>query len=541
MSPRTQTTDVCLVLEGTYPYVSGGVSTWVHQIITAYPDLTFSIFYLGAQKDSSARFKYEVPANVKHIEEVFLFDTQTSLVQLNRAPGTGWAPFYTSLRKLCVRLPTGDMHDLELLRGLMQHIARHTAVSFEMFWQHPETWSVIRELYERFTPEESFLDFYWTCCFLVQPVWKLARGLGRVPKARLYHSACTGYAGLAAAVAAAENDAPMLLSEHGIYIRERIGDICKSLWIPERLKLHPELAQPLSPLRQLWIGFFDVLGRMCYQRANRVVSLFEKNAQAQRHFGADPARIIIIPNGIRTEECAQWSEARSVRRAATPGTKVIGFLGRVVSIKDIKTLLHTARKVCDALPDARILIAGPAEEEPEYVEECLELSGQLGLRHNVEFIGPVQRGHFLPQLDLMILTSVSEGLPFVVIESLASGVPVISTDVGACAEILAGRPADGPPIGPCGLVADVGGTEALAAACVRLLTDDALLESMSVNGREVAARHYHERIALGAYRTLYDELMSIGPAKDSKNDKHKMTPATATPHSFTAPVPTSDL
>lgn len=521
MASRNQTTDVCLILEGTYPYVSGGVSTWVHQIITAYPDLTFSIFFLGAQKDPAAKYKYELPKNVKHIEEVFLFDLSSSLVQIRRAPGSNWTSFYAAMRKLCVRLPAGDMHDLDLLRSLIEHIAKHSTVSFELFWEHPETWSVIRELYERYTPEDSFLDFYWTCCFLVQPVWKLARGLARVPKARLYHTACTGYAGLAAAIAAAENNAPMLLSEHGIYIRERIGDICKSMWIPEKHKLHPELAQPLSSLRQLWIGFFDVLGRMCYQRANAVVSLFEKNAQAQRHFGADPARLTIIPNGIRTEECEQWHHQRLARREANPGSTVIGFLGRVVSIKDIKTLLHTARKVCDALPDARFLIAGPAEEEPEYVEECLELSGQLNLRHCVEFIGPVKREHFLPQLDLMILTSVSEGLPFVVIESLASGVPVVSTDVGACAEILAGRPDDSPPIGPCGLVAEVGAPDALAAACVRLLTDPALLQSMSENGRALANRHYHERIALGAYRRLYDSLMSAGKygedIKDSKD------------------------
>lgn len=537
MASKASSTDVCLILEGTYPYVSGGVSTWVHQIISAYPDLTFSIFFLGAQRDPKAKYKYDVPKNVKHIEEVYLFDIASSLVQIKRAPGANWTPFYTALRKLCVRLPAGDMHDLELVRTLIDHIAKHSAVSFEMFWEHPETWDVIRELYERYTPEDSFLDFYWTCCFLVQPVWKLARGLARVPKARLYHTACTGYAGLAAAIAAAENDAPMLLSEHGIYIRERIADICKSLWIPEKHKLHPELAQPLSSLRQLWIGFFDVLGRMCYQRANTVVSLFEKNAQAQRHFGADPARITIIPNGIRTEECDQWRLQREERRKATPDSKVIGFLGRVVSIKDIKTLLQTARKVCDALPDAKFLIAGPAEEEPEYVEECIELSGQLDLRHSVEFIGPVKRDDFLPKLDLMILTSVSEGLPFVVIESLASGVPVVSTDVGACAEILAGRPEDSPPIGPSGLIGEVGGAEQLAAACVRLLTDETLLNEMSENGRVLVERHYHERIALGAYRELYERLMNAKSGTGAKDTKDSFLTSR---HTSPALVPTSE-
>lgn len=516
---RSSTADVCLVLEGTYPYVSGGVSTWVHQLIRAFPDLKFALFYLGAQKDSSLRRKYEIPANVTRLEEVFLFENTASLTEFRKTVPASWAPFYTTARKLWVRPPAGDLHDLELLRGLMRHIARNTTVSFTTFWQDPQTWLLLRELYERHTPEDSFIDFYWTCCFLVQPVWRLARSLARMPAARLYHTACTGYAGLAAALAAVENDTPLLLSEHGIYLRERITDICKSRWIPERERRHPGLAEPLGHLRQLWVGFFDIIGRICYHRAGAVVSLFEQNAAAQRHFGADPARLTVIPNGIRTEECDPLHQQRLARREQNPGSQVIGFLGRVVSIKDIKTLLHAARRVCDQLPAARFLIAGPAEEEPEYYQECLELRGQLGLGEQVEFLGAMERDKFLPTIDVMILTSISEGLPFVVIEALAAGIPVVSTDVGACAEILNGRPGDTPPIGPCGLLAAVGAANDLASACIRLLTDSALLDQMSASGRTLAARHYHERSVLDSYRALYDRLMAQSSEKSEVKSK----------------------
>jgi hypothetical protein len=57
------------VLEGTYPYVSGGVSTWVHQIMGMFPDLNFAIFYLGAQKDPNCQMKYELPPNLLALEE----------------------------------------------------------------------------------------------------------------------------------------------------------------------------------------------------------------------------------------------------------------------------------------------------------------------------------------------------------------------------------------------------------------------------------------------------------------------------------------
>ena len=509
---KQETSDVCLVLEGTYPYVSGGVSTWVHQLVTSMPETRFAIFHLGSTREACATRKYEVPPNVTPISDVLLFDHAASL-KLRASVPSSWSSFYTTLRKLCVRLPRGDAQDFEILRGLFHHIATHKSVAFETFWEDRETWTVLRELYERYAPDEPFIDFYWTTCFLVKPLWVLARGMAQMPPARIYHTACTGYAGLAAALAAAQAGAPLIVSEHGIYLRERIADICRSAWIPDRATLLPGLAEPLSCLRRMWIGFFDLLGRLCYQRAGAIVSLFEKNAAAQRHFGAEAEKMLIIPNGIRAEECDRLRRAREERRAAAPGSKVTGFLGRVVSIKDVKTLLLAARKVCDRLPEARFLIAGPTEEEPEYHRECLDLQRQLGLQDAVSFIGPVNRDEFLPRLDLMILTSVSEGLPFVVIEALAAGVPVVSTDVGACSEILGGRADESPPLGAAGLVAEVGAADDLAAACVRVLTDDALMAAMSEAGRQRAARCYHERDVIAAYRRLYDTLAPAAQAK----------------------------
>ena len=69
-----QEVDVCLILEGTYPYVRGGVSTWVHQIITSLPNLTFSVFYIGWEEDPDASYQYSpLPSNLVEIKETFLF------------------------------------------------------------------------------------------------------------------------------------------------------------------------------------------------------------------------------------------------------------------------------------------------------------------------------------------------------------------------------------------------------------------------------------------------------------------------------------
>ena len=64
--------DVGLLLEGTYPYVSGGVSSWVHQIITGFPDLTFALCFLGSRKQDYGDKKFQLPSNVVHLEEHYL-------------------------------------------------------------------------------------------------------------------------------------------------------------------------------------------------------------------------------------------------------------------------------------------------------------------------------------------------------------------------------------------------------------------------------------------------------------------------------------
>ncbi|MCB1227646.1 MAG: GT4 family glycosyltransferase PelF [Verrucomicrobiales bacterium] len=498
--------DVCLVLEGTYPYVSGGVSTWVHQILHAYPDLQFALFYLGANRRDAGKLKYDLPANVISLTEAWLFDQPAPGRWWRPGIGPRWTPFFEDLRRLLVHAPTGTPHEFYLIAQILTHISQHPGPSYEALWQDRETWDLIRELYERYAAEESFLDFYWTCRFLAQPLWNLARAMAQMPKARLYHTACTGYAGLAAALAAQRTGRPLLLTEHGIYLRERINDICQSRWIKDPPQAIASLDDPLSSLRRLWIGFFRLVGCLCYGRSEVIVSLFERNAEAQRHFGAEADRIQIIPNGIRVEEFNQVWQQRRERRETQPESAVVGFLGRVVSIKDVKTLLRVAARVRDSVPAVRFIIAGPTDEEPGYFEECEGLVRQLQLADTVEFTGPKQRNDFLPEIDLMILTSVSEGLPFVILEAMAAGVPVVSTDVGACAELIHGAADEAPACGLAGRVAGVGRPADLAAACIELLQDAALLDELGENGRCRVREHFHEDRVLSAYRVLYQEL-----------------------------------
>ena len=72
--PKATSADVALLLEGTFPYVSGGVSSWVNQIIRAFPDIRFAIVFLGSRRSDYGAPKYAIPANVVHVETHFLHD-----------------------------------------------------------------------------------------------------------------------------------------------------------------------------------------------------------------------------------------------------------------------------------------------------------------------------------------------------------------------------------------------------------------------------------------------------------------------------------
>lgn len=79
--PRAAFADIGLLLEGTYPYVNGGVSSWVHDIIRAFPEYTFGLCFLGSKPDDYPKMAYMLPANVVHLENHYLYDGDPPPVQ----------------------------------------------------------------------------------------------------------------------------------------------------------------------------------------------------------------------------------------------------------------------------------------------------------------------------------------------------------------------------------------------------------------------------------------------------------------------------
>jgi len=236
------------------------------------------------------------------------------------------------------------------------------------------------------------------------------------PEADLYHPVSTGYAGLAALAAKIRTGKPFILTEHGLYHKEREMEIRKTTFVR-------------GYQRDMWIGIYDNLSRLSYRYADLIIALFEQNRRLQIELGAPEEKTRVIPNGIDVPFYSQ------VSRQKREGFHV-GLVGRVVPIKDIKTFISMAKIVSEALPEAVFHCIGPTDEDTGYFEDCQILVDSLKLTDRFHFAGRQDVREYYSFLDVLLLTSVREAQPLVILEAYCAGVPVVATRVGNVAELL---------------------------------------------------------------------------------------------------------
>lgn len=499
--------DVTLFLEGTYPYVLGGVSAWVQQIITGLPELKFSLFYIGAKADPKARQHYKLPENVVTLKEVYLHSELSRREQKRRRiPAELRIALYDLLAKFYLAKTDAERMACfwAVLEGLTEVEKRFR---FGNLLRDREAWEILVAAYEEFCPDESFIDFFWTARFLHLPLWNLWKARDLVPPARVYHSVSAGYAGFIGAVTARRRGAPFLLTEHGIYTKERIAEISQADWIYEADRFQINFSEGLGKLKQMWINLFLFLGQAAYDQASSIITLYSGNAATEVEFGADERKIAIVPNGIEPARFDGIYQQQMARWQTSPERKYVGFIGRVVPIKDVKTLLRAARIVCERMPEVEFLIAGPYAEDPTYFDECSKIVKLLHIETKVHFLGMSKIMDVLPRMDVLVLTSISEGLPLVVLEGMAAGKPNVCSDVGACRELLFGRTSADKALGRAGRLTKIMSPAETAHSLIAILSNPETVVKMGVAGRQRAEQFYSMTEMLGAYRGFYTRLL----------------------------------
>jgi len=448
---RRSTADVCLILEGTYPYVTGGVSVWVQRLLTGLPNLTFAIVHLSAGRESRREIRYPLPPNLVEFVEWPL-------------DSGGWK---------------GEKGKME--RGKWTEDGGSGECPTSNLQPPP---SIFQPPFSIF--HSPFSPFH-----------------APLPEARVYHALSTGFAGLVGCQVKAATGKPLILTEHGIYWREAEAG-AGELECGFRIMSTGEDGICLQLLRRHWTTTLQDLARQAYREADIITTVCEANRSWQLALGAPPSRCHVVHNGVNWQALAP----EKPRTPAVDGVYRIGFVGRVVSIKDVATFLYACRRVADSLPKAEFYVIGPLDHDPMYAARCQNLVHRLGLADRIAFTGETNTQPWYHRLDVVVLTSVSEGQPLALLEAMAAGTPVVATAVGGCPELVLGATAADRALEAAGLLTPVGNPQATANAILALCRDRERWQRASQAGQARVRRFYDLKRMCETYRALYVSVIS---------------------------------
>jgi len=417
--------------EGTYPYVTGGVSTWADILMHELKNIDFVL--IPIQMHPYVKLKFDIPPNVTDIINVPLWGTEEPIEYIRQI---AFAKIYES------KLKTSEDDSLDVLNPIMILILDHIYRKKEdldavgdALYEFYEYFHIY-DYYETFRNEKLWLTYrkyilehYKDENEDIPTVFDMIEGLRylyrffisilpKLPDAHIYHSSAAAFCGLSCIIAKKKFGSKFLLTEHGVYIREQY--------------LAASRAQMPYRTKEFLMGLITLVSKLNFHFADIVSPVCNYNARWERKWGVDEAKIDTIYNGIDVNKFRKLEVKKEQDRPT------VVMVARIDPLKDIQTYIKTAELVSKEIPDVLFKLYGPVNEK-KYFKECEALVAQLGIEHNFTFAGLTSSPESAyNEGDVVMLTSISEAFPFVVLEAMACERVVVSSDVGGTKEVLEG-------------------------------------------------------------------------------------------------------
>jgi polysaccharide biosynthesis protein PelF len=489
------------------------VSTWVDMLVHGLPQHQFDI---GAVVDNPHyRLAYRPPPNVTiqplplwglELAEEYLPHPDAWRRSWRTSPSIVRHRFLPPWERLvnCLAAPEADPMALGDALSSVAHFAESHDLRRAL--ADAGTWAVLLD--------RLLANPIQARCGLA-PAMTFARTLYRyllpltipIPVTDLSHSSAAALCALPAIVAKYRYGTPLILTEHGIYLRERL------------------LALSTEPFgsKLLFTNFYRAVCELAYREADVLTPVCAYNAAWEERLGVERDRIRVIHNGVDPDGIEV--------RPEPDGPPTVGFVGRIDPLKDVLSLIRSFAHVRGALPDARLRLWGPSTS-PEYMDLCQAAVTELGLSDAVTFEGPtVDPASAYAASHVVALSSISEAFPYTVVEAMLACRPVVATAVGGVSEAIEGATCQGIP-----LLVEPGDPRAMAGALVAVLGAPAgERHRVGSELRDRALALFTARHLLDAYDDIYHEFATpntpalVTPAAVDWSDDAEDDPAVMVP------------
>lgn len=223
------------------------------------------------------------------------------------------------------------------------------------------------------------------------------------------------------------------------------------------------IARALYGRVELWLA----------RRTDAIIAVSPDEREHLAALGFPEERLHCVPNGVRARSWKKRAEAR--RDLGLPqDALVVAFLARLSAQKNPILMIESFARVAQRIDKARLAFAG----DGELGEACRQRARALGIEDRVHWLGYRRAHDVMPAADVFALSSRYEGMPYVYLEALSCGLPIVSTEVGGSSLAV--------EEGHNGYVTQLDDSEAFAAAIARILESPKRRDEMAAASKDRA-------------------------------------------------------
>ena len=450
------TMNVCIISENSYPVSTGGVSEWCKSLVSELTEYNFQIITIAPNSE----IKYKIPDNV-----------EINIIEMNKPSFvTEFVddPAIHRIMEPLKALVKGEALDVQKLYDCISK----ERVSAKELISSSENNERLLSYYNQNYAGRPFVPFYYSWTSLYYLLYGTLELVNEIPKTELFHALNSGYAGLLGCIGKVSTGSPLLINEHGLYLKERLFEL-----------EHSEVPRWLHSFYEM---FFKSLVKTSYRYSDQVISVCRDHVSHQRKIYSK-IKPNVVYNGIDVNKFKFDYKEGSDHPS-------IGTVSRITPIKDQLTLIRSIPDVVEK-NNATFYIVGDIQDQ-EYYDECVELAHELGVIDNIVFTGFQDSSAWYSKFDVFVLPSLSEGFPLTLLEALSTGTPCIATNVGGVPEILDEQ-----------FLVDKWDPSELASKINWLLQADGIRRKIAHRGRELVERRFNVENMVSGYQEVYESMV----------------------------------